>query len=175
MNRWLVVAAVSGVLGVALGAFGAHGLRARLEPEQLASWQTAVQYHLLHSVALLGLGLFTAQGGRPVGLQAWLFTLGIALFSGSDVLASPSLPASVAGGVLILGLAVGLALAMRRGRSEGRRPTARARPGHPSGGALLARALALAAAARALLSGFGSPGPNLASGNRGVAASSVLH
>lgn len=83
MNAWIVVAAVCGTTGVALGAFGAHGLKARLEPEQLASWHTAVQYQLLHGVALLGLGLYAAQSGRAVGLQAWLFTLGITLFSGS--------------------------------------------------------------------------------------------
>ena len=47
-----IVAALLGTLGVVLGAFGAHGLRARLEPQQLASWQTAVQYHLLHGLVL---------------------------------------------------------------------------------------------------------------------------
>jgi uncharacterized membrane protein YgdD (TMEM256/DUF423 family) len=83
MSPWIGVAAVVGGVGVVLGAFGAHGLKARLEPDQLASWQTAVQYHLLHAVALLGLGLFAAQSGRAVGLQAWLFTLGVTLFSGS--------------------------------------------------------------------------------------------
>ena len=61
MNRWIWVASSFGALGVVLGAFGAHGLKARLEPDQLASWQTAVQYHLLHAVALLGLGLFAAE------------------------------------------------------------------------------------------------------------------
>ena len=108
MNHWLAVAAVVGGVGVVLGAFGAHGLRARLEPEQLLSWQTAVQYHLLHSVALLGLGLFTAQSGRAVGLQAWLFTLGIALFSGSIyllVLGGPRWlgPVTPLGGLCLIG------------------------------------------------------------------------
>jgi uncharacterized membrane protein YgdD (TMEM256/DUF423 family) len=108
LHRWLAVAAVFGLLGVTLGAFGAHGLRARLEPEQLASWQTAVQYHLLHSVALLALALFTVQSGRPVGLQAWLFTLGIALFSGSIyvlVLGGPRWlgPVTPLGGLCLIG------------------------------------------------------------------------
>jgi uncharacterized membrane protein YgdD (TMEM256/DUF423 family) len=108
LHRWLVVAAVFGLLGVTLGAFGAHGLRARLEPEQLASWQTAVQYHLLHSVALLALALFTVQSGRPIGLQAWLFTLGIALFSGSIyvlVLGGPRWlgPVTPLGGLCLIG------------------------------------------------------------------------
>ena len=83
MNPWLFAAALLGALGVALGAFGAHGLRERLEPQQLASWQTAVQYHLLHCVALAALALYAAQSGRAIGLQAWLFTLGVVLFSGS--------------------------------------------------------------------------------------------
>ena len=80
---WLIVAALSGTAAVVLGAFGAHGLRASATPEQLASWSTATQYHLLHSVALLALALFGAQSGRPIGLPAGLWTAGITLFSGS--------------------------------------------------------------------------------------------
>ena len=63
---WIRVAAVFGVVGVALGAFGAHALRARLAPEQLASWETAVHYQLFHS-----------------GASPWLFAVGMLLFSGS--------------------------------------------------------------------------------------------
>jgi uncharacterized membrane protein YgdD (TMEM256/DUF423 family) len=77
------VAACYGAAGVALGAFGAHALRGRLPPELLAAWQTAVLYHLLHSLALLALGLFAGATGRPVRLPALLFAGGIALFSGS--------------------------------------------------------------------------------------------
>lgn len=80
---WLVVASVSGGLAVVLGAFGAHALRARLPAERLGSWQTGVEYHLLHSVALLALALYAAQSGRAVTLPAGLFTAGIVLFSGS--------------------------------------------------------------------------------------------
>mgnify|MGYP001827403226 FL=1 len=58
LNRWLLAAALLGALGVILGAFGAHGLQTRLSAEQLESWDTAVRYHLLHSVALLALALF---------------------------------------------------------------------------------------------------------------------
>jgi uncharacterized membrane protein YgdD (TMEM256/DUF423 family) len=77
------VASIYGATAVILGAFGAHALKARLAAEQLASWQTAVQYHLVHALALLALALFAAASGRPIQLQAWLFSLGIALFSGS--------------------------------------------------------------------------------------------
>jgi uncharacterized membrane protein YgdD (TMEM256/DUF423 family) len=79
----MAVAALLGALGVILGAFGAHALQARLSTEQLESWNTAVRYHLLHSVVLLALALFSAASGRSIQLPGWLFSLGIALFSGS--------------------------------------------------------------------------------------------
>ncbi len=81
MNAWLLSAGVLGAIGVVLGAFGAHGLRERLTPEQLSSWETAVTYHLLHAVLLGGLAWNT--GTRPLGLTGALFTAGILLFSGS--------------------------------------------------------------------------------------------
>ncbi len=83
MSRWVRVAAGLGAAGVLLGAFGAHGLRARLGPEQLASWSTAVHYQLFHSVALLALGLWASHAARSVTLPAGLWTAGIALFCGS--------------------------------------------------------------------------------------------
>ena len=82
-SLWLAITALYGVVGVALGAFGAHALRERLEPRQLDSWGTAVEYQLLHTVALLALSLYSATTGRSVGLPAALFALGILLFSGS--------------------------------------------------------------------------------------------
>ena len=80
---WTVIASISGTLAVVLGAFGAHGLRARVTAEQLASWNTATQYHLLHSVALLALALYAAQSGREIRLPASLWTTGMLLFCGS--------------------------------------------------------------------------------------------
>lgn len=80
---WLSLASVLGTLGVVFGVFGAHALRARLDPQQLASWQTAVHYHLLHAVALLALALFADATGRSVRAPASLFALGVVLFSGS--------------------------------------------------------------------------------------------
>jgi uncharacterized membrane protein YgdD (TMEM256/DUF423 family) len=79
----MVAAALLGALGVILGAFGAHGLQTRLSSEQLQSWDTAVRYHLLHSVALLALALYGAASGRSIQLAGSLFVLGILLFSGS--------------------------------------------------------------------------------------------
>ena len=80
---WIFVAAASGALAVAAGAFGAHGLRARVAVEQLQAWTTASQYHLLHSVVLLALALYAANSGRSIQWPAILLCVGIVLFSGS--------------------------------------------------------------------------------------------
>jgi uncharacterized membrane protein YgdD (TMEM256/DUF423 family) len=82
------LAAVLGFLGVALGAFGAHGLKGHLaagDPEfavkALDWWRTGVLYHLVHAVAVLALGGTDAT--RPPGASGWAFTAGIVVFSGS--------------------------------------------------------------------------------------------
>jgi uncharacterized membrane protein YgdD (TMEM256/DUF423 family) len=80
---WTLVAALSGALAVVAGAFGAHGLRDRVTPDQLSAWSTACQYHLLHSVVLLALALYAAGGDRAIRLPASLFLIGMVLFSGS--------------------------------------------------------------------------------------------
>ena len=67
-------------LGVALGAFGAHGLRATLEPQALGWWQTAVDYQMWHALALVALA--TLRGIRT-GLPALLIGSGTLVFSGS--------------------------------------------------------------------------------------------
>ncbi len=80
---WIAIAATCGALGVMLGAFGAHGLRNSATPEQIASWNTATLYHLLHSAALLALALFESVSERSIALPSGLFLAGIVLFSGS--------------------------------------------------------------------------------------------
>lgn len=82
---WLAVGAGYGLLGVALGAFGAHALKARLSVELLAVWKTAVEYQMYHALALLGVGILMRQLGASAPLQ-WAgacFALGVLLFSGS--------------------------------------------------------------------------------------------
>lgn len=81
----MTLAAVLMFVGVAAGAFGAHALRARLAPDALSIWQTAVQYHLWHALGLLAAGLLLLQrpDSAPLGVASWLFVAGIALFSGS--------------------------------------------------------------------------------------------
>lgn len=84
----LAVASVLGASGVGLGAFGAHALKARLlASNTLSTWETAVQYQLLHAVAMLA--LIACVRSFPPSLQAslhvsgWLFLAGVILFSGS--------------------------------------------------------------------------------------------
>lgn len=82
---FLIIAAANGMMAVLLGAFGAHALKARLDTQALAVWQTAVQYHFVHTLALLVLAVMMQQTLRSTALitSAVLFTLGILLFSGS--------------------------------------------------------------------------------------------
>jgi uncharacterized membrane protein YgdD (TMEM256/DUF423 family) len=77
--------ALAAALGVALGAFGAHALKARLSADMLAVWQTAVQYHLWHALGLVAIGLLAQHlpASGPLRLAGWLMLAGIVLFSGS--------------------------------------------------------------------------------------------
>lgn len=83
---FIVLAAINGFLGVALGAFAAHGLAAYFsdKPRLEANFKTGVQYHFYHALALLGVA-FAAQTftSSLIPLAGWLFLLGIILFSGS--------------------------------------------------------------------------------------------
>src|SRR5262245_48190005 len=86
---FLAISALSGFLAVALGAFGAHGLRARLAAlpdgaDRLGWWQTAAHYHLAHALAL-GLVALVAERGPSLalGLAGSAFVAGTLLFSGS--------------------------------------------------------------------------------------------
>jgi uncharacterized membrane protein YgdD (TMEM256/DUF423 family) len=80
-----LIGGISGALAVAFGAFGAHGLKSRLSPERLETFETAVRYHLVHSLAVLAAVFAAARWpASPLPIAAgWLFTAGILLFSGS--------------------------------------------------------------------------------------------
>jgi uncharacterized membrane protein YgdD (TMEM256/DUF423 family) len=83
-KTFLLIGAVAGFLGVAFGAFGAHGLRTRLSPDMLAVFETAVRYQMYHALAILFVGLVMARlGGWLYSAAGWAFTAGIVLFSGS--------------------------------------------------------------------------------------------
>lgn len=83
MSVWITTAALLGASGVLLGAFGAHGLQARVSAESLASWNTAVEYHLLHAVVLFVLAWTATSAGPSAPWALKLFSAGIVLFSGS--------------------------------------------------------------------------------------------
>lgn len=84
----LLAAGVLGLTGVALGAMGAHALKATLmERGMMQSWETAARYHIFHAVALLGLAAWArasaAESGRSLVWIARCWTLGVVLFSAS--------------------------------------------------------------------------------------------
>ncbi|WP_018410179.1 DUF423 domain-containing protein [Methyloversatilis thermotolerans] len=84
-RRWLTIAALAGALAVMTGAFGAHALRARLDEYMLGVWQTAVQYHFWHALALALVGVLSLhlRASRALAISAVLMLAGILLFSGS--------------------------------------------------------------------------------------------
>ncbi|MEO5968813.1 MAG: DUF423 domain-containing protein [Bdellovibrionia bacterium] len=83
-KQWLMIGTLSGFFGVVLGAFGAHALKASLDEKALAVYHTAVQYHMIHALALIGLGLWAGQNPLVnTQVAGWGFTLGIMVFSGS--------------------------------------------------------------------------------------------
>lgn len=90
MERFFLLAcAINGFLSVALGAFGAHGLRGKLAgaadaARRIEVWETAARYHMAHALALAVVAYVAARGGAQLAqLAGYLFLAGIVLFSGS--------------------------------------------------------------------------------------------
>jgi len=82
--NWFATGAVAAGIGVALGAFGAHGLKSRVGPDLLAVFETGVRYHMYHALALLAVGWAAARWSTPwIHTAGWLFLAGIVIFSGS--------------------------------------------------------------------------------------------
>ena len=82
--RFLMIGALSGAIGVAAGAFGAHALRDTVEPRLLEVFETAARYQMYHALALVAVGLVASRW--PTNLLAtagWLFVAGTLFFSGS--------------------------------------------------------------------------------------------
>ena len=122
MERGLaILGAVSGFVGVAAGAFGAHALKARLAPDLLAVFETGVRYQMYHALALLAVAWAASRWpGRTVALSGFCFVAGTVLFSGSLYLLAVTGVRSLGavtpfGGVLFLAGWVLLALAAWRG------------------------------------------------------------
>jgi len=88
MDRvFITIGALSGLLAVAAGAFGAHSLRDRLSPDMLQVFQTGATYDMYHALALVGVGIllgrFSVGGSAWLSGAGWLFVAGTLLFSGS--------------------------------------------------------------------------------------------
>ena len=85
MDRlFAVLGALSGFLAVGAGAFGAHGLKARLTPDMLAVFETAVRYQMYHALALLAVAWAIGRWpGRATAAGGWCFVAGTVIFSGS--------------------------------------------------------------------------------------------
>ena len=81
---WAAIGALYGGLAVALGAFGAHALRDRVDGRMLEIFETAVRYQMYHALALLLLGFIATRiDASWIRLSGWGFTLGVLVFSGS--------------------------------------------------------------------------------------------
>jgi uncharacterized membrane protein YgdD (TMEM256/DUF423 family) len=79
-----VLAALSALVAVALGAFAAHGLKGRLSPEMLGVFETGVRYQMYHALGLFAVAWVAGRWPGPAALAAgWLFVAGTVVFSGS--------------------------------------------------------------------------------------------
>lgn len=84
MTMWFATGAILAGLGVVIGAFAAHGLRARLAPDLLAVFETGVRYHMYHALALLAVGWASVRWNSAwIAASGWFFLAGIVVFSGS--------------------------------------------------------------------------------------------
>ena len=83
-STWFGIGAVAAALGVALGAFGAHGLKSRVSPDMLAVFEIAVRYHLIHALGLFAVAWAASRWpGGAVQAAGGLMLAGIVVFSGS--------------------------------------------------------------------------------------------
>jgi uncharacterized membrane protein YgdD (TMEM256/DUF423 family) len=84
MKLWLTIGALSGLLSVALGAFAAHGLQARVGPAEIAAFETGARYQMYNALAFFAVAWVASQGGGTFANAAgWAFVIGTVLFSGS--------------------------------------------------------------------------------------------
>lgn len=84
-RTFITIGAINGLLAVALGAFAAHGLKTRLSEHMLTVFQTGVQYHATHALALILVGIIAQAlpDSKSLHVAGWAVLAGIVLFSGS--------------------------------------------------------------------------------------------
>ena len=81
---FFILGSVMALLAVALGAFGAHGLKMRLSPDMLATFEVGVRYHMYHALALLAVSWGCARWpDSDAPYAGWAFLFGILIFSGT--------------------------------------------------------------------------------------------
>lgn len=83
MIRLAIVTAITGFMAVAMGAFGAHGLKPYLDATQMETYRTAVLYHLVHAVAMLTMLSAANRDIKIIRMTIYLFLAGVVCFSGS--------------------------------------------------------------------------------------------
>lgn len=85
MQTFVVLGSILMAVAVAIGAFGAHALKSRLEPDKLKVYETGVQYHIIHALGLIGVGLLADRypDAGIIVTGGWFLAAGIVLFSGS--------------------------------------------------------------------------------------------
>ena len=84
MRIFGITGALFGLLGVALGAFGAHGLKDRLTPGELTVLETGVRYQMYHALAILLVAVLLSRGpSQGQTVAGWAYLVGILVFSGS--------------------------------------------------------------------------------------------
>lgn len=90
MKTFVVIGAINAFLAVALGAFGAHGLKDRLDAHYLEIWKTGVQYQMFHAAGILIIATLLGKAATSslFTWSGWLMLAGIILFSGSLYLLS---------------------------------------------------------------------------------------
>lgn len=83
-RSFAVLASALAFIAVAVGAFGAHALRARVLPEMVSVWETGARYQMYHALALFGVAWALGRAPGALAVAAgWCFLVGIVLFSGS--------------------------------------------------------------------------------------------
>lgn len=85
-NKWLVMGAITAMLGVMIGAFGAHALKSILEASgRVDTFETAVKYHFYHALGLLIIGILQKQfpQNKLLSYAGWSMLSGVVIFSGS--------------------------------------------------------------------------------------------
>ena len=125
MRTYLLIGALLALLGVMLGAFGAHGLKHILDANALATFEVGVRYQLYHALAVIVLGGLAAQANlRWCRRAALLFIVGCVLFSGSIyLLALTGMkwlgPVTPLGGVCFMAGWVALVIGLIKGPVQG--------------------------------------------------------